>query len=94
MIAKKQESGVQFNQLIFPPVELSAAISRARGKPLDAGNDIPWSKVTLDDAMQMPLGSDALAPWCGRFLANPFLRTLCCLLKQALPLKLAGHAFA
>jgi hypothetical protein len=102
MIARKQQSGLQFNQLIdarfspvaYWPVAVSAAIG-AKGKPLGYGDDIPWSKVRpLGDAIHIALGRDALAPWGARSCANQLLRTLCCLLKQALHLKLAGHAFA
>lgn len=89
MIAEKQESRLQFNQLIDAlfassetwPSVVSAAFPLASGKPLDDGNDIPLSK-------------DVLPPLCGRLFSNPPVRTLCCLLKQALHLKLAGHAFA
>jgi hypothetical protein len=89
MIAEKQESRVQLNQLIDAlfassepwPVAVSAAFPLANGKPLDDGNDTPSSK-------------DVLPPLCGRLFSSPLVRTLCYLLKQALHLKLAGHAFA
>jgi hypothetical protein len=103
MIAKKQESSLRFNQLIdalFSPAELcpvaaAVALAPAGGKPLGDGNDLQGSQVTLSaNAMIAALGCDLLPPLCSRLFAKPLLRTLCCLLKRALHLKLAGHAFA
>ena len=93
MIAEKQESSVRFSRLIdalFPPAEFRPPVPGSYH-----GTEIPLPKLALpDETMTMALGLDALLPCCRQFFWNPLLRTLSCLLKQALHLILAGHAFA